>query len=62
MNITPIHPHDLERDEVGPGAQLCQARRTLGRRSPSRRTLGRRAAPSRRTLGRRAPSRRTLGT
>lgn len=62
MNITPIHPDDVERVETGPHTQPYPARRTLGRRvGPSRRTLGRRGVPSRRTLGIRHPSRRTLG-
>ena len=40
MNITPIHPDDVEHVDIGSPTQLRPARRTLGRRSPSRRTLG----------------------
>ena len=53
MNITPIHPDDVEGLDIASPTQPHPTRRTLGRRGfPSRRTLGRRAAPSRRTLGR----------
>jgi hypothetical protein len=61
MNITPIHPDDVESVETGPDERERTTRRTLGFRKPSRRTLAAMRRPSRRTLGRRTPSRRTLG-
>ena len=62
MNITPIHPDDVELVASENPTGLVVARRTLGRRPPgSRRTLGARRGGSRRTLGRWTPSRRTLG-
>ena len=51
MNITPIHPDDVESVVTDHPTGEPGARRTLGKRPPgSRRTLGKRIPPSRRTL------------